>query len=64
MEEFPTDESRQIPASSALQAVADDTVAVEGDFNRMTVQVLGNGLVVYRLHPRDGGDYVGGAVTP
>ena len=57
------DDATHVPATTILEALADETVAEPGDFKQINIQVLQTGEVAYRMHPRDGGEYVGGVIT-
>jgi len=47
----------------ALRAVLQEDFDETVEFNRVEVRITQGGEVLYRLHPRDGSDYVGGATT-
>jgi hypothetical protein len=47
----------------ALRAVLQEDFDETVEFNRVEIRITQGGEVLYRLHPRDGSDYVGGATT-
>jgi hypothetical protein len=48
--------------SKALHAVASDADPEGHDIKQVTVQILETGEVVYRMHPKEGDEPLGGTV--
>jgi hypothetical protein len=47
----------------ALRAVLQEDFDEEVEYNRVEVRITQGGEVLYRLHPRDGSDYIGGVTN-
>jgi hypothetical protein len=64
MEQSELDTTGLNPISFVLERVSDEVVALQGEFDRVTIQQLATGEITYRVHYRNSDDYEGGVIAP